>query len=217
MSAQKNRSRRKFFAIGTYLGSTCLSRYMYAQCTFCKYTGTLSNGEETKRIMRRIKENQQQKMFRFFSGFSVWLQLSHNTPTALHCCINCAVMRVRLIYSSNRPSGMNEICSAIHTRNMQQHRLNTFVVNHMLHNRNARAHTGLRSPLCAGDVYFLFITFSSLFGRKKSKKKHENERRYESSSFSFQRSTSAHVCARSHTKFRCARHILLGDERRNHE
>lgn len=60
MSARKTHSRSEFLAIGTFLGSTCLSRYMHARCT-----GTISNSGATKRIMRRITETNKNKCFVF--------------------------------------------------------------------------------------------------------------------------------------------------------
>lgn len=142
------------------------------------------------------------------------------------CCTAClvcyAVMRVCLIHFGS--SVWNEwnalLCTVPTHTNMQQHRLNTCIANHVLHNQNARAHTLSREHhrialVYAGIVYFLFNPFSSRFGKikiqkknEKKSKKHENERRYESnlSFFSFQRSACAHVCVRWHTMLRSVRY-----------
>lgn len=144
-----------------------------------------------KRIMRRIKETNEKTPFRCFSGFlpswcivptiACWTEC----PASYQLCRYACVHR----YSPNRPSGMNEMQCDRHTQ-QHQHRLNTHTQRIMCCIIWTRARACWlacpRSPLCAGVVYFIFIPFSSLFGKNKiQKKKREDEKRYASLIFFF--------------------------------
>lgn len=206
--------------------------HLFIPMRVCTGTGTHSlclhsNSEETKRIMRRIKEhktdkkqrkNEEKKNFAFSlrllgaaAALAVRAACCFIWPASHQLCRYACVYMLAILRIVRRLEWMK--CSVRYIRHIHQHRPNTFVANYVLHNQNERARSPVRvhsrSPLCIWLESFIFFWFHFLHCSAKIKsRKRKNEtwkrKTIRESIFSFPFNVRrAHVMVCLHTKFRC--------------